>query len=76
MAKWLRFKDLAARNIVRNYQTLGRWIRERGFPEGKWLGDNTKGWPEDEIEAWLASRPKGPKPKGPRRKKGDGDADG
>jgi hypothetical protein len=70
MTIYLRFKDLRARNIVRNYTTLQRWIEKRGFPPGIWPGANTHAWAEDEIEAWLAAQPK----KKPRRKNGGGDA--
>ncbi len=54
--KYLRFYDLAERGIVRNRVTLGRWIQELGFPPGILLGPNSRAWPEDEIEAWLAAR--------------------
>lgn len=51
--KYLRFRDLVDRNIVRNRQTLGRWIRDRGFPTGIKLGENTRVWAEDEVAAWI-----------------------
>jgi len=37
-----------------------RWrlIREGRFPAPVQLGSNSIGWWEDEIEAWLASRPR------------------
>jgi hypothetical protein len=54
---FLRFKDLQARDIVRNHVTLKRWIEREGFPPGRMLGPNSRVWREDEIEAWLASRP-------------------
>jgi predicted DNA-binding transcriptional regulator AlpA len=53
----LRFRDLKARGIVRNYPTLKRWQEKQGFPRGVLLGENTRAWREAEIEAWLASRP-------------------
>lgn len=53
----LRFRDLKARNIVRNFVTLGRWIEREGFPPGRLLGPNSRVWTEDEIEAWIKSRP-------------------
>ena len=53
----LRFADLKARGLVRNWTTLINWIKREGFPPGILLGPNTRAWPEDEIEAWLASRP-------------------
>lgn len=57
MTKLLRFSDLKQRGIVRNWPTLTRWIDRDGFPPGRKLSANTRAWTEDEIEAWLASRP-------------------
>jgi predicted DNA-binding transcriptional regulator AlpA len=54
---YLRFADLKRMGIVNNWQTLKRWIRDQSFPPGIMLGGNTRAWREDEIEAWLASRP-------------------
>ena len=61
--KLLRFYDLTDRGIVRNRVTLGRWIKERGFPPGILLGPNTRAWAEDEVEAWLAARTADREPK-------------
>jgi predicted DNA-binding transcriptional regulator AlpA len=57
MKPLIRFDDLKARNIVNNRQTLQNWIRNEGFPPGKMLGPNTRAWTEDEVAAWLNSRP-------------------
>lgn len=40
--------------------TIYRWEAdpESGFPQRILLGTNSVGWYEDEIEAWLASRPR------------------
>lgn len=54
--KYLRFSDLVERGIVRNRVTLGRWQKLHGFPLGVLIGPNSRAWPEDEIQAWLASR--------------------
>ena len=54
---FLRFKDLKARGIVQSWPQLGRLIRDQGFPLGTMLGVNTRAWTEDEVAAWLASRP-------------------
>jgi predicted DNA-binding transcriptional regulator AlpA len=54
---YLSFNDLVARGIVANRVTLGRWIRDQGFPAGRLLGPNSRRWPEHEIDAWLAARP-------------------
>ncbi len=53
----LRFSDLKARGIVSNWVTLRNWVEKEGFPPGVKLGPNTRAWPADEIEAWLARRP-------------------
>ena len=51
--KYLRFSDLRERGIVNNRVTLGRWIRDQGFPPGFLLGPNSRAWTEDEIEAHV-----------------------
>ncbi len=61
MANYLRFEDLRQRGIVGNRVTLGNWIRDHGFPAGLLAGPNSRLWPEDEVEQWLASRPTAPK---------------
>jgi hypothetical protein len=50
----LRFKDLRDRNIVTNWTTLGRWIRQGRFPSGRKVGPQTRVWTEDEINSWFA----------------------
>ncbi|ESY15209.1 hypothetical protein [Mesorhizobium sp. LNJC394B00] len=57
MTTFLRFKDLKARGIVGNWPTLLDWIKEEGFPPGRYFGANTRVWTSDEIELWTASRP-------------------
>ena len=61
MANYLRFEDLRQRGIVGNRVTLGNWIRDHDFPAGLLAGPNSRLWPEDEVEQWLASRPTAPK---------------
>ena len=56
MTAYLRFDDLRDRRIINNRTTLYRWIKERDFPRGILLGPNTRAWPEDEVDAWLAAR--------------------
>jgi hypothetical protein len=63
---YLRFKDLQQRNIVRNWTTLARLVREQGFPAGTRLGAQTRAWDEAEVEAWLESR-RITSPAGPHR---------
>ena len=53
---FLRFKDLKQRNIVRNWTTLARLIREQDFPAGTRVGAQARAWDEAEVEAWLESR--------------------
>jgi predicted DNA-binding transcriptional regulator AlpA len=53
----LRYSDLKARGIVRNWVTLLRWIAHEDFPPGKMLGPNTRAWTDAEVAAWLESRP-------------------
>jgi len=62
MRKRLRFPDLKERGIVNNRPTLQNWINKRGFPPGQLTGPNSRTWGEDEVEAWIASRPTAPKP--------------
>jgi hypothetical protein len=55
----VRFADLQRDGIVNNRATLGNWIRDHGFPPGQLTGPNSRTWGEDEIQAWLDSRPTG-----------------
>ncbi|RUX27240.1 hypothetical protein EOA13_21230 [Mesorhizobium sp. M7A.F.Ca.US.011.01.1.1] len=57
MTTFLRFKDLQSRGIVQNWPTLLDWVKFEGFPPGRYFGANTRVWADDEIEAWVASRP-------------------
>jgi hypothetical protein len=54
---FVRFADLKEAKIVGNWSILQRLIDEEGFPQGIMLGRNTRGWPLDQVKAWLASRP-------------------
>jgi hypothetical protein len=63
--KWLRYRDLAERGVVRNRAQLKNLIDKYGFPSGKWLAPNTRAWAEEEVEASEDSRPTaGPEPRG------------
>jgi prophage regulatory protein len=42
----------------RSYPTIWRAVRAGTFPAPIVLGPNSVGWFEDEIDAWLASRPR------------------
>lgn len=62
MRKRLRYADLHELGIVNNRETLGNWIRKRGFPPGQLTGPNSRTWSDIEVQAWLDSRPVAPKP--------------
>ena len=53
----LRFRDLKARGVVRNWPTLSSWIANEGFPPGRMAGPNTRLWDEGEVAEWLKARP-------------------
>jgi predicted DNA-binding transcriptional regulator AlpA len=53
----VRFPDLVARGIFNSRMTLKRAIDALGFPPGILLTPNSRAWREDEVEAWIASRP-------------------
>jgi hypothetical protein len=59
--KRLRYADLRALGVVNNRVTLNNWIRDLGFPRGQLTGPNSRTWGEDEVQAWLNSRPTAPK---------------
>ena len=54
--KFLRFKDLKQRNIVRNWTTLTRLMREQDFPAGTRVGAQARAWDEAEV-AGVAGKP-------------------
>jgi hypothetical protein len=64
---FLRYGDLVAANIVRNWPSLLRLIDEEGFPAGAMLSRNVRAWALDEVMAWLATRPTARKIVPPRR---------
>jgi hypothetical protein len=57
--KQLRFKDLKELGIVNNWPQLGNLVDNEGFPPGRLLSPNVRAWNEDQILAWLESRPVG-----------------
>jgi predicted DNA-binding transcriptional regulator AlpA len=57
MTRLLRYRDLKARGIVHNRMTLRRRIRKDGFPAGRMTGPNERTWTEQEVDAWIGSRP-------------------
>jgi hypothetical protein len=55
--KWLRFADLRERGIINSWPMVRRRVQFDGFPPGRKFGPNTRVWSEDEVDAWLRSRP-------------------
>ena len=53
----LRFPDLIARGLFNSRMTLKRAIDTQGFPPGVLITPNARAWGEDEVNAWVASRP-------------------
>ena len=54
---YIRYRDLEAAGIAKNWPTLGRLIAEDNFPPGVMLGRNIRAWKLVDVEAWLAGRP-------------------
>jgi prophage regulatory protein len=55
----LSFNELEAKKGIRfSRQHLHRLIKARRFPRPIKLGENTNGWDEDEVEAYLLARKK------------------
>lgn len=64
MTVLLRFPDLQERGIARSWAQLKN-LQKLGFPLGRMLSPNARVWTEDEVDAWLASRPvEGPELRG------------
>jgi predicted DNA-binding transcriptional regulator AlpA len=57
LQRYVRFKHLVEAGVVGNWPTLLRFIESEGFPPGIMIGPNTRAWPLDEVETWLANRP-------------------
>jgi predicted DNA-binding transcriptional regulator AlpA len=64
----LRYRDLVAKGVVRNRQTLKNWIEKEGFPPGELTGPNSRTFDEKKVEEWLSSRPTAPKPAIPTKR--------
>ena len=64
MSKLLRYCDLEARGLIKNWATLRRWIRDPNvkFPPGRLIGPQTRVWTEEELATWIESRPAEPGP--------------
>jgi predicted DNA-binding transcriptional regulator AlpA len=53
----LRFRDLKARGVCGSRASLHRLRKNADFPQAVSIGGGV-GWTENEIDAWLASRPR------------------
>jgi hypothetical protein len=58
MTTLLRFADLRARGIVHSWPQLKRLQQLHGFPRGLMLSPNTRVWTEEEVDGYIASRPR------------------
>ena len=58
MTQILRFHDLKARGIVRNWPQLRRMQLLYSFPDGFLLTPNVRGWVAEEVDHWIAARPR------------------
>ena len=52
----LRFDDLRALGVVRTWQSLNKWIDERGFPPGRMIG-RFRTWTVAELMDWIENQP-------------------
>jgi predicted DNA-binding transcriptional regulator AlpA len=55
---FVRYKYLEENGIISNRMQLARAIERYKFPKPIALGENTLAWSLDEVEAWIASRPR------------------
>jgi predicted DNA-binding transcriptional regulator AlpA len=60
--KLIRYADLVEKGVVNSRMTLKRLIDAQGFPPGRLITPNARAWTEDEVNAWIASRPIARKP--------------
>ena len=52
----LRFEDLRAQGVVKTWQSLNKWINDRGFPPGRMIG-RFRTWTVAEVMHWVESQP-------------------
>jgi hypothetical protein len=55
---FVRYAYLEKDGIMSNRVQLSRSIERYGFPMPLALGSNTLAWNLEEVEAWVASRPR------------------
>jgi predicted DNA-binding transcriptional regulator AlpA len=55
---FVRYTYLEKNGIMSNRMQLARAIERYDFPKPVPLGENTMAWDLEEVEAWIASRPR------------------
>ena len=55
---FVNYRYLEAHAIITNRVCLARSIENYGFPKPYALGANRLSWRLDEVEEWIASRPR------------------
>ena len=55
---FVRFRYLMENGIISDRMALARSIERYGFPKPIALGANTLAWNLQEVEDWIASRPR------------------
>ena len=54
---WWRFNDIKARGIAKSRTQLNRLQKLYGFPKGRMLSANIRGFDSEEVIAWEQTRP-------------------
>lgn len=57
VTRFLRYKDLEERGIVNSWTSLRYKIKNNGFPQGRYIGPNSRAWTEEEVQEWLEALP-------------------
>ena len=60
LPNYIRFKTLQAKGIAESWAFLRNLIENYGFPPGKLLSPQIRIWAEDEVGAWVETRPVAP----------------
>jgi hypothetical protein len=64
----VRFRYLQEEGYIKDRMALARAIEGYGFPKPIALGANTLAWRLEEVENWVASRPRRTPKTGARKK--------
>jgi predicted DNA-binding transcriptional regulator AlpA len=54
---FLYYADLVRLRLIKSRMQLSRRIKHDGFPAGRLLSRNCRGWMREEIQAYIDSRP-------------------